>query len=221
MSTARDRETAPEPHAAEDGPILPRSQPKPAAAQTTVPKTALISTRPPPGQPHPTRVDGGYHDPRDAAPEAGSGLPPKACEAANAPQCPSGDSNRPANPSARKVQPMPASGSTPGAPKTAPGSPPAPRRQFDVLEHSDPCAPALTTTAGEFSTRRPRVQNQAMDIPKPLTGRKRAAYDSAAVRAMRRVRQQSWKRPRISVPRWRRLCNRIDRRSGPSEPINP
>ena len=189
MSTARDNETAPEPHAAEDGPILPRSQPKPAAAQKTVPKTALISTRPPPGQPHPTRVDGGYHDPRDAAPEDGGyhdprdaepegrirPSPEKLAKQRNAPQCPSGGlepsrqsrRSQSATDACERLHSGCAEKQLPDLrqPRAANST------SWNIPIHA---RPALTTTAGEFSTRRPRVQNQAMDIPKPLTGRKKS-----------------------------------------------
>ena len=50
-------------------------------------------------------------DPVRAMQEAGSDPPPRASDARNAPQCRSSDPNRRANPSARKAQPIPASGS--------------------------------------------------------------------------------------------------------------
>ena len=137
-STARDSGTAPEPHAEAADPSPPQPTPIPAAAPKAAPKTAPIPTSQPSAPLHPTRYSDDSLDPGNAAQEAGSDPPPKASEAANAPQCPSAERCCCASASARKAQPKAANDPNPGAPTTAPGSPTTPRARSADPEQSDP-----------------------------------------------------------------------------------
>ena len=85
-STGRDSETAPEPHAEAAEPSPPQPKPIPAAVPKAAPNAAPIPTSQPPAPLAPTRCADDSLDPRDAAQGVRSDRPPKASEAANAPQ---------------------------------------------------------------------------------------------------------------------------------------
>ena len=157
-STGRDSETAPEPHAEAADPSLPQPKPIPAAVPKAAPNAAPIPTSQPPAPLAPTRCADDSLYPRDAAQGVRSDRPPKASEAANAPQCPSADRCRLARSSAHRALPKAANDPTQGAPTTAPGSPTTQRGRRPAL--NNPIHDGKPNTARHASSdpeSRPRV----------------------------------------------------------------